>query len=80
MYWIFLIEMIIKLIGRGVKGYAVDKFNLFDCIIVVLSSVEVILSNTESGPTAISTNGAISAFRALRLLRIFKLARFWHGL
>jgi hypothetical protein len=29
-YCIFLIEMIIKLIGMGVKGYIRDKFNIFD--------------------------------------------------
>jgi hypothetical protein len=36
--------MIIKLIGYGFKPYCRDKFNLFDGFIVLVSSVEVILS------------------------------------
>lgn len=66
--------MVIKLIGLGPKLYVKDKFNIFDCIVVVVSIVENVInwSGVEGG-----TKGAISAFRGVRLLRVFKLARSW---
>ena len=70
----FLAEMIIKLLGLGVKAYARDGFNLFDATIVVLSMVEIAAVNIDP---ALSTGGAFSAFRSVRLLRVFKLARSW---
>jgi hypothetical protein len=69
--------MILKLIGLGVKGYCSDRFNIFDGVIVFLSTIEVILFY--SGVTG-SGNSAISAFRAFRLLRVFKLAKSWTSL
>ncbi len=47
---------------------------MFDCFIVVISTVENVLSwsGVEMG-----SGGAISAFRGIRLLRVFKLARSW---
>lgn len=66
--------MIIKLIGLGFKEYASDGFNVFDCVIVVISVVELLLSLSN---VEFSSNGAISVFRAVRLLRVFKLARSW---
>lgn len=76
MSFCFIFEMVIKLIGFGPKGYALDKFNLFDCMIVWISIGEMILQASDY-TTSISSTGAISAFRAIRLLRIFKLARSW---
>ena len=72
--WCFFAEMVIKLIGLGFKEYAKDRFNLFDCLIVVFSAIENIIdwAGVQGG-----TGGAISAFRAVRLLRVFKLARSW---
>ena len=66
--------MIIKLLGLGVKDYKRDGFNLFDAAIVILSMVEIAV---ESQFPALSTGGAFSAFRGVRLLRVFKLARSW---
>lgn len=72
--WIFFAEMIIKLIGLGFREYANDSFNLFDCSVVMISLVENIIDwiGIEFGG-----GGAISALRAIRLLRVFKLARSW---
>jgi hypothetical protein len=72
--YIFLVEMITKLIGLGFKDYAADGFNVFDAVIVVISVVELFL---RQGNVEFSSNGAISVFRAVRLLRVFKLARSW---
>lgn len=70
---IFLFELFIKLIGLGFNKYANDYFNLFDCTIVSFSIIE--LSVGLLGVQ--STGGALTSLRALRLLRVFKLARSW---
>ena len=72
--WLFVVEMIVKLIGLGFKDYAKDNFNIFDCAIVIMSVVENIIG--WAGASS-ATGGAISAFRGVRLLRVFKLARSW---
>lgn len=72
--WIFFAEMLIKLVGLGFKEYAADSFNLFDCSVVMISLIENIIDwiGIDFGG-----GGAISALRAIRLLRVFKLARSW---
>ncbi len=75
--WCFIFEMFVKLIGLGLKGYMADRFNIFDFVIVLFSAVEMILQMAMTDAGNFSTGGAISAFRAVRLLRIFKLARNW---
>lgn len=72
--WIFFGEMVVKLIGLGFKEYAQDSFNLFDCTVVCISLVENIIDWVG---VSFSGGGAISALRAIRLLRVFKLARSW---
>lgn len=72
--WIFFGEMVVKLIGLGIDSYASDSFNLFDCAVVVISLVENIIDWLG---ISFSGGGAISALRAIRLLRVFKLARSW---
>jgi hypothetical protein len=72
--WVFFAEMVIKMIGLGIKDYARDDFNLFDCAVVVTSIIDLIIGMIGS---AFNGGGAISALRAVRLLRVFKLARSW---
>ena len=74
--WVFFAEMVAKLIGLGVKNYVRDRFNIFDAIIVVLSLVDFALSMLVQMDDS-SGSGIMSAFRALRLLRVVKLARHW---
>ena len=66
--------MFIKIIGLGFKDYANDSFNIFDCTIVVISMVEIVIDLIG---IKMGGGGAISALRAIRLLRVFKLARSW---
>lgn len=40
---IFVLEMIIKLLGLGFKEYFIDGYNVFDCVIVMLSIVEIVV-------------------------------------
>lgn len=67
--------MIIKLLGLGFKYYFKDRFNIFDMVIVFISSLEVIMQITNLN--LFSGSGAVSALRAFRLLRVFKLAKSW---
>ncbi|OMJ69330.1 hypothetical protein SteCoe_32973 [Stentor coeruleus] len=70
----FCVEMIMKLIGLGLRGYVDESFNIFDGILVILGMIEIIfLSGTKN-------LRALLVFRAFRLLRIFKLARRWKKL
>jgi hypothetical protein len=71
--WLFFAEMVIKLIGLGPKLYIKDRFNIFDAFVTTLTIGENLLDL--AGPNSISTGGSISGLRAIRLFRIFKLAR-----
>ena len=82
-FGIFAVEMIIKLIGLGIKGYLKDSFNIFDGIIIILSIADIALQYAFSDANQsikISGRGAISAFRVLRLFRILKLIKQWSKL
>ena len=73
--WSFTAEMVFKVIGLGFRGYASDNFNIFDFVIVTLSLVEFGIESS-GGEGA----GGVSALRAFRLMRVFKLARNWTSL
>ena len=72
--------MIIKFFGLGFKGYFQDKFNTFDCVIVMISTIDILV--TYGLPSSDDSGGssAISALRAFRLLRVFKIAKSWKKL
>ncbi|CAI2381758.1 unnamed protein product [Moneuplotes crassus] len=63
---IFAFEVILKIIGKGMKEFSRDRFNLFDTLIVIFSVLELFIS---------SGNSSFSALRAFRLFRIFKIFR-----
>lgn len=69
--WVFVLEMLIKLLGHGVKGYFKDGHNCFDFFIVATSMVEFIVNLTGSG------SQGLSVLRGARLLRLVKLLRSW---
>lgn len=69
--------MIIKIVGMGPRLYIMDNYNIFDAIIVSLSIIDVCISYTLDAGDITTGKGAISAFRAFRLIRIFKLAKSW---
>jgi hypothetical protein len=43
-YAVFLFEMILKLIGLGIKNYMKDFYNKFDFMIVLISTIDVVMS------------------------------------
>jgi len=88
--FIFVGELCIKVLGLGVRTYAMDGMNRFDAIVVTISIVEYVLSQ-ERPDQSYSTDHALTAnkvnkenmsltiFRGFRLLRVFRLARRWHS-
>jgi hypothetical protein len=65
--WIFICELGFKLVGLGPVKYFKDRMNYLDCIVVMLSIVEMSFL-TNSG-----TN--LSAFRSIRIFRTFRVLR-----
>jgi hypothetical protein len=63
--------MVLKLFGFGIKKYVSDYFNVFDCIIVCISVLELSMASEQSG---------LSVLRAFRLARVFKLIKSWKEL
>lgn len=65
-YFIFLAEMIIKLFGLGWNAYTRDRSNIFDFVIVIISTIDVAI--TYSAPLFIGDNaeptekGALQSF------------------
>jgi len=43
-YFIFTFEMVIKMAGMGIKEFFKDHFNKFDCFIIVISTIDFILT------------------------------------
>jgi hypothetical protein len=43
--WIFVGELVIKVLGLGLQTYVRDQMNQFDAVVVIISIVEIILSN-----------------------------------
>lgn len=74
--WIFLLEMILKLVGLGFHNYRQDNYNVFDAVIVIISLVDWTISRIPN----INAGSALNAFRALRLLRMLKLSKSWKAL
>ena len=72
----FMIDLLLKLFGDGLKEFLKDTFNIFDTIVVTLSIAELVIDQTNIfNSQGVSSGGSISGFRTLRLLRILKLAR-----
>lgn len=71
---LFTLEIALKLVGLGFRGFTIDKFNIFDAFIVLLSLVEIgfMIASIESP--------LLESLRALRALRMLKLARFNNGM
>ncbi|XP_027699216.1 voltage-dependent L-type calcium channel subunit alpha-1S [Vombatus ursinus] len=72
---LFTIEMLMKMYGLGLQQYFMSVFNRFDCFVVCSGLLEIIL--VESG---VMTPLGISVLRCIRLLRIFKITKYWTSL
>ncbi|XP_023242929.1 voltage-dependent calcium channel type D subunit alpha-1-like [Centruroides sculpturatus] len=72
---LFALEMILKLYSLGFQGYFVSLFNRFDCFVVISSILESVLTYTDIMPPL-----GVSVLRCVRLLRIFKVTKYWASL
>ncbi|EDL76901.1 rCG25223 [Rattus norvegicus] len=63
----FTMEMAFKIIAFDPYYYFQKKWNIFDCVIVTVSLLEL----------SASKKGSLSVLRTFRLLRVFKLAKSW---
>lgn len=84
-YTIFLLETILKLFGFGIYSFFRDSLNIFDFVIVVLSTGDLVLFiyqrlNTQTSSSLDGLLGLIQILRIFRLLKVFRLARSWHQL
>uniref|UniRef100_A0A8C1UJX0 Voltage-dependent L-type calcium channel subunit alpha n=1 Tax=Cyprinus carpio TaxID=7962 RepID=A0A8C1UJX0_CYPCA len=71
----FTIEMVMKMYAFGPRAYFMSIFNRFDCFVVTIGILEIILVVSN-----IMTPLGISVMRCIRLLRLFKLTRYWTSL
>ena len=80
---VFVLEMILKLYGLGLRVYLHDGFNVFDAVIVGASILETAVappSFFKIGTSSDSGFGGLTALRTFRVFRLFKLARSWKAL
>ncbi|CAF3322654.1 unnamed protein product [Rotaria socialis] len=73
--YLFSFEMLLKMYSLGITGYFVSNFNRFDCFVVIASIIEFVLIYIEFMPAL-----GISVLRCVRLLRVFKVTRYWMAL
>uniref|UniRef100_A0A8C5M5R3 Voltage-dependent L-type calcium channel subunit alpha n=1 Tax=Leptobrachium leishanense TaxID=445787 RepID=A0A8C5M5R3_9ANUR len=71
----FTIEMILKTYALGFQSYFMSLFNRFDCFVVCTGILEILLVSSN-----IMSPLGISVLRCIRLLRIFKITRYWTSL
>uniref|UniRef100_A0A1Q3G4E2 Voltage-dependent L-type calcium channel subunit alpha n=2 Tax=Culex tarsalis TaxID=7177 RepID=A0A1Q3G4E2_CULTA len=72
---LFTMEMLLKMYSLGFQGYFVSLFNRFDCFVVIGSIGEMILTSTQIMPPL-----GVSVLRCVRLLRVFKVTKYWQSL
>ena len=69
--WIFIVEMVLKLLAIGPKKYVQQPMNILDGACVTISVVEIVIGlATES-----EGGGSLSAFRTVRVFRTFRVLR-----
>ncbi|KAK5966933.1 Voltage-dependent L-type calcium channel subunit alpha, partial [Trichostrongylus colubriformis] len=72
---LFTLEMLLKMYSLGFTTYTTSQFNRFDCFVVLSSIIEFILVYLE-----LMKPLGVSVLRSARLLRIFKVTKYWTSL
>uniref|UniRef100_A0A673MC00 Voltage-dependent L-type calcium channel subunit alpha n=1 Tax=Sinocyclocheilus rhinocerous TaxID=307959 RepID=A0A673MC00_9TELE len=72
---LFTGEMLLKMYSLGLQAYFVSLFNRFDSFVVCGGILETILVEIK-----VMSPLGISVLRCVRLLRIFKITRYWNSL
>lgn len=73
---LFVFELAVKLTGLGFQAYFAEGYNVYDCLIVISSLIDIFLSNLLQQKSI----GVITMFRGFRLMRVFKIAKHWSRL
>ena len=68
---LFVFEMGIRMYALGLATYFSSSFNRFDCIVILGSIGEMVWVNIRERAGSFG----LSALRALRLLRVFKVTK-----
>ncbi|KAI1893156.1 hypothetical protein AGOR_G00141010 [Albula goreensis] len=72
---LFAVEMFLKMYALGLPAYFMSLFNRFDCFVVSVGILELILVGLN-----VMTPLGISVLRCIRLLRLFKVTKYWTSL
>ena len=72
---LFTFEMFFKMYALGIQFYFIPLFNRFDFFVVISSILEMSLTMTNIIPPI-----GMSVLRCIRLLRAFKVTRYWKSL
>ncbi|VDK63452.1 unnamed protein product [Onchocerca ochengi] len=72
---LFSMEMILKMYSLGLTTYTTSQFNRFDCFVVISSIIEFVLVYFD-----LMKPLGVSVLRSARLLRIFKVTKYWTSL
>uniref|UniRef100_A0A8C4QLP1 Voltage-dependent L-type calcium channel subunit alpha n=1 Tax=Eptatretus burgeri TaxID=7764 RepID=A0A8C4QLP1_EPTBU len=72
---LFTLEMVLKMYSLSLEGYFVSLFNRFDCFVVCGGILEDLLVDL-----GLMEPLGICVLRCVRLLRIFKVTRYWNSL
>lgn len=74
----YITELLIKLLAYGAKQYLrASGFHLFDCVIVVNSFVDIIITFFYLSYEQKVNGVIITVLRGMRYIRMFKIARYW---
>jgi Ion transport protein len=69
----YFAELLINMAAQGTKIYFMSTYNKFDCIIVLVSMIDVVYFFVVG---ELNVN-SITALRMFRMMRVFKLAKVW---
>ncbi|XP_072521967.1 calcium channel, voltage-dependent, L type, alpha 1S subunit, a isoform X2 [Salminus brasiliensis] len=72
---LFALEMVLKMYALGLPSYFMSLFNRFDCFVVSVGMLELILVHM-----GVMSAMGISVMRCIRLLRLIKVTKYWTSL
>ena len=75
--WLFIVEMSLKLVGLGCRGYWSDGWNKLDGSIVLTSIADMVVVTLLGDGVNLTF---LRTLRVLRILRLLRLLRVWKGL
>ena len=80
--WVFIIEMLLKLLGLGCINYWSDGWNVLDGSLVMLSVVEMLAEAFADGRAAggLSLSSELRMLRMLRIVRALRVLRSWKAM